>query len=190
PAFNQRCNNAFITPANLAQLQAIGYCANPGTDTIPLGRFNVDFGGRSELVTRDTYRIVAGVQGDFNDDWNYDIAVNYGHVDIHQDELNDLVLTDVDGNFDGFLLAYDSVLNGAGQPVCRINAVTVTRPDCVPLNVFGTGRPSAAALDFINTTSFVDSKASELDVTAYVNGDSSQVFSFPGGPARFVLGGE
>src|SRR6185436_11557123 len=37
---------------------------------------------------------------------------------------------------------------------------------------------------------FIDSKASELDITAYVNGDSSQVFSFPGGPARFVLGGE
>ena len=52
---------------------------------------------------------MVGVDGDFNDDWNYQIAVSYGRLDVHQDELNDLVLTDADGNFDGYLLAYDAV---------------------------------------------------------------------------------
>ena len=28
-----------------------------------------------------------------------------------------------------------------GQIVCRVNQVTVTRPDCVPINLFGGGRP-------------------------------------------------
>lgn len=184
------CNNPYVTPQMLTQLQAVGRCANPATGTFPINRFNVDFGGRSELVTRDTYRFVAGVQGDFNDDWNYEVSFNYGHVKIHQDELNDLVLTDAAGNFDGYLLAYDAVRNAGGQIVCRVNQVTVTRPDCVPINVFGIGSPSQAALDFVNTTSFVDSSASEADGLAYVNGDLSQLFSFPGGPARFVIGGE
>jgi outer membrane receptor protein involved in Fe transport len=197
---NPRCDNAFLTAANRAELQARGYCNvdpaigaasgfNPA-GTVPIGRFNVDFGGRSELVTRETYRIVAGAQGDFNDDWNYEVSFNYGRVDLHQDELNNLVLTDTAGNFDGFLLAYDAVFNGAGQVVCRVNQVTVTRPDCVPINIFGGGRPSQAALDFVNTTSTVDARATEYDALAYVNGDLSQLFEFPGGPVRFVLGAE
>jgi outer membrane receptor protein involved in Fe transport len=187
---NIRCNNAYVTPVILSNLQAIGQCVNPATSTIPLNRFNVDFGGRQEEITRETYRIVGGIQGDFNDDWNYELSFNYGHVKIHQIEHNDLLLADSSGNLTGFSLAYDAVFNGAGQIVCRANQVTVTAPGCVPLNLFGNGAPSQAALNYINTTTTVDSKATELDALAYVNGDSSQVFSFPGGPARFVLGGE
>jgi outer membrane receptor protein involved in Fe transport len=195
------CDNAYLSDAQLAQVQAIGYCpngrtvnlANPTTvagGVLPVGRFNTDFGGRSELVTRDTYRFVGGIQGDFNEDWNYEISFNYGHVDIHQDELNDLIAFDLNGNADGFLLAADAVFNAAGQIVCRVNQVAVTRPDCVPINLFGNGQPTQAALDFINTTSFVDQEASEYNIVAYVNGDLSQLFELPGGPVRFVLGAE
>jgi outer membrane receptor protein involved in Fe transport len=187
---NLRCNNAFLTAANLATLQSIGLCANPATNTISLNRFNVDFGGRSETVTRDTYRGVVGVQGDFNDDWNYEVSFTYGHVDIHANEINDLLLADQNGNLTGFSLAYDAVLNGAGQVVCRVNQVTVTVPACVPINMFGNGRPSQAALNFVNTTSFVDQRATQMDALAYINGDLSQLFSLPGGPIRFVVGAE
>ncbi len=189
---NQHCDNAFLSDQGLAQLQAIGYCSNgrTATQTIPMGRFNTDFGGRAELVTRDTYRFVAGIQGDFNDDWNYEISFNYGHVDIRQDEFNDLIAFDLDGNADGFLLAIDAVRNAAGQIVCRVNQVVVTRPDCVPINTFGNGAPTQAALDFVNTTSWVEQRASQYNVVAYVNGDLSQLFELPGGPVRFVVGGE
>ncbi|MEA3030387.1 MAG: hypothetical protein QOG13_1712 [Sphingomonadales bacterium] len=196
-SFNNRCDNAFLDAADITTLRSIGECETAGgafnpADTFPMQRFNFDFGGRSELVTRDTYRVVAGIQGDFNDDWNYEIAFNYGRVDIHQDELNDLILTDVNGNFDGFFLAYDSVLVG-GVPTCRVNAdanPNNNRPDCVPVDLFGVGRPSQAAIDFMNTTSFVDQRAREYNAVAYVNGDLSQLFELPGGPIRFVIGAE
>jgi outer membrane receptor protein involved in Fe transport len=187
---NLSCSNAFITAGTLGALQAIGRCLNPATDTLPLNRFNVDFGGRQEIITRQTYRIVGGIQGDFNDDWNYEVSFNYGHVKIHQLEKNDLLLADKDGNLTGFSNAYDAVFNAAHQIVCRVNQVTVTDPACVPINMFGNGMPSQAALNYVNTDTTVDSKATELDALAYVNGDSSQVFSFPGGPARFVIGAE
>ncbi|MDB5679735.1 TonB-dependent receptor [Sphingomonas bacterium] len=187
---NPRCDNAYLTGSNLAALQNIGVCTNVATGTFALNRFNVDFGGRQERIKRDTWRIVGGVKGTFNTDWNYEISATYGEVKIHQDELNDLKLTDLAGNFDGFLLAYDAVRNGAGQIVCRVNQVTVTRPDCVPINLLGNGAPSQAALNFVNTTSYLDQKASELDVLAYIGGDSSQLFSLPGGPVRFVVGSE
>jgi outer membrane receptor protein involved in Fe transport len=196
-SFNNRCDNAFLDAADIATLRSIGECEtaagafNPN-DTFPMQRFNTDFGSRSELITRDTYRIVAGVRGDFNEDWNYEIAFNYGRVDIHQDQLRDLILTDEAGNFDGFFLAYDSVLV-AGVPTCRVNAdadPTNNRPDCVPVDLFGNGRPSAAAIDFMTTTSFVDQRASQYNAVAYVNGDLSQLFELPGGPVRFVIGTE
>ena len=195
------CDNAYLSDANLAAAQSIGYCpngrtvnlANPTTvanGVLPIGRFNTDFGGRREIVTRDTYRFVAGIQGDFNEDWNYDISFNYGRVDIRQDELNDLIAFDLDGNTDGFLLAIDAVRNAAGEIVCRVNQVTVTRPDCVPINTFGFGAPTQAALDFVNTASWVEQRAAQYNVVAYVNGDLSQLFELPGGPVRFVVGGE
>ncbi len=187
---NLRCTNAYVTANTLQVLQQNGICLTPSTGTISLNRFNVDFGGRQEDITRDTYRFVGGIQGDFNDDWNYEISLNYGHVKTHQIERNDLLLADSAGNLTGFSLAYDAVFNSSGQIVCRVNQVTVTVPGCVPINLFGNGMPSQAALDFVNTDTHVYQSGTEIDALAYVNGDSSQAFSFPGGPARFVLGAE
>jgi outer membrane receptor protein involved in Fe transport len=187
-----RCDNPYLTPANIAQLQVVGRCAGGATSTevLPVGRFNVDFGGRGELHDRDTYRVVAGVEGDFNDDWRYEVAFNYGRLETFQRSLNNLVLFDLDGNEDGYLLATDVVRNAAGEIVCRVNAVTVTRPDCVPINILGEGRPSQAALDFVNTTGTREELAQEYVATAFVSGDSSQLFELPGGPVGFALGAE
>jgi len=99
------------------------------------------------------------------------------------------VITDVDGNLAGFSLAYDAVLVN-GVPTCRDPFTLATVANCTPINLFGNGRPSQAALDFVNTTSFVDQKASEYNAVAYINGDLSQLFELPGGPVRFVVGGE
>jgi len=83
--------------------------------------------------------------------------------------------------------------------VCRVNSTSAVQnpagaadddPACVPINLFGAGRPSQAALNYVNTTSFVFSRASELDILGFVNGDSSQLFSLPGGPIGFSIGAE
>jgi outer membrane receptor protein involved in Fe transport len=97
-----RCTNAFLTPQNLGLLQAVGLCANPATGTIPLNRFNVDWGARKEVDTRDTFRIVTGVTGDFNEDWHYELSVNYGHHSATNTERNDLQIADQFGNPAGF----------------------------------------------------------------------------------------
>ncbi|HVF37400.1 MAG TPA: TonB-dependent receptor [Sphingomicrobium sp.] len=200
-----RCDNPFLTADNIATLRTVGRCTGTtptalGNETLPVGRFNVDFGGRSEIIRRDTWRIVGGIGGEFNTDWNYEVSLNYGKMKSRQDEHNDLVLFDLNGNLDGFLLATDAVRDpNTGQIVCRVNSTSAVqdpggaannRPDCVPINLLGFGRPSQAALDFVNTTSFVKSRASQLDALAFVSGDMSQLFELPGGPIRFVVGGE
>ncbi|MBX3561827.1 MAG: TonB-dependent receptor [Sphingomonas sp.] len=195
PAFfgggsNIRCNNPFLTASSLATLQSFGICTNVAAGTFNMSRFNVDFGGRGELGQRDTYRFVGGFDGEFLDNWRYEISVNYGRLETELDSLNNLVLFDLAGNPDGFLLALDAVRNSAGQIVCRVNEITVTRPDCVPINVFGWGAPSQAALDFVNTTAFREQRATQLQLLGFVSGNSGRWFELPGGPIGFALGVE
>lgn len=190
---NLSCNNPFLSAPSLATLQTLGRCANPAIDTFTMSRFNVDFGGRGELHDRDIYRVVAGIEGTFNDDWHYEVALNYGHLKTKMRSLNNLVLFDLDGNDDGFLLALNAVTNAQGQIVCAVNADADPlndRPDCVPINTFGVGAPSQAALDFVNTTATRDEKAEQLVASAYVSGDLSQLFELPAGPIGFALGVE
>lgn len=190
---NLRCNNPFLTAQALTALQGTGRCLTPATGTFTMSRFNVDFGGRGEKHVRETYRIVGGVEGTFNTDWHYELSLNYGHLKTRMRSLNNLVLFDLAGNDDGFLLALDAQTNGAGQIVCGINNdgdPTNDRPDCVPINVFGDGAPSQAALDFVNTEARRKESATEFDALFTLTGDMSQLFELPGGPIGFAIGAE
>jgi outer membrane receptor protein involved in Fe transport len=169
---------------------------------IPINRFNVDFGPREEIDHRTTYRIVGGITGDFKNDWHYEISLNYGHHHADNAQENDLLLADANGNPAGFSLAVDAVSvdangnillpgqAGFGQKiVCRS---TLTNPGngCVPIDLFGEGAPSPAALAFVNTTSHLFQTASEFDALAFLSGDTAKWFSLPGGPIGFSIGAE
>ncbi len=202
PAF--RCNNGFLTAQNLTVLQQNGLCSNVATGTFGLNRFNIDLGGRRFEGTRETYRAVAGIEGTFNDDWNYELAVNYGRFKALGFNTNNLVIFTQDGSaYDGFNLAADAVVapagftgtnfvtNDAGQRViCRVNAVTNVNAACIPVNVFGQNRADPRALDFINTEGRTDEFASQFVASAFVGGDLSQLFELPGGPIAFAFGAE
>ncbi|MFN3517306.1 MAG: TonB-dependent receptor domain-containing protein, partial [Novosphingobium sp.] len=214
-----RCDNGFLSAQNLNVMRSYGLCPAtaagttiPGSatdrgitgQTFPLNRFNVDMGGRGETHVRETYRIVTGFEGTFNDDWKYEIAVNYGELRTSMNAINVARIRDDAGTApDGLALAVDAViapagfagtnfvLNDAGEKViCRVNAVTNTRPDCVPINLFGQNRYSADAYAFSNGTAQRKEKATQFVVSANVAGDLSQLFELPGGPIGFVLGAE
>lgn len=208
PAFfgggsNLRCNNPFLNAQALGTIQAGGNCADPATGTFNISRFNIDFGGRGEVQARELWRTVGGIEGTFNNGWRYELAVNYGSFRAENTSINNLRLFDLNGNDDGFLLALDAVnapANFAGtnfatgangqRVVCGVNAVANARPDCVPINVFGFGAPSQAALNFVNTTANRSERATQLDITFNLTGDSGKFFVLPGGPLKFNVGAE
>jgi len=173
-------DNAYLTPASRALIQSL---LPAGSSFFTLNRNNVDLGTRDEADRRDTYRIVVGAEGTFNEDWQYDVSVNYGHLKTRSTFFNNRIEQN-------YYNSVDAVTNAAGQIVCRINQTTVVDPACQPLNILGNGRASAAAIDYINTTSHRKGKATEFDVSANVTGDLSQLFELPGGPVRFAVGGE
>lgn len=186
------CSNPFLTTQNITSLQAIGRCLTP-TGTIAINRNNLDLGVRAEDNVRETYRIVAGVQGTFNDDWNYEVALNYGKLDGRTKSINNLQLFNADGSDGPYLKAMDAVRNSSNQIVCRVNADASTTnddPNCVPLNIFGEGRADPRAIDYVMTDSFYGQKASQFVASASVAGDLSQLFELPGGPIGFAIGAE
>ena len=158
---------------------------------------------REESARRETYRIVGGVRGQFNDDWNYEVSANYGRFDE---------FTDVRGNINlqRYLFAIDAVRDPSGRIVCRASidpSVRVPYGDatnpayaqaqlagdvagCVPINLFGEGNITPEARAYLLQPSFAKGKITQFVVNGFVSGDSSDLFELPGGPVGFALGGE
>ncbi len=183
-------------PLNAADIAAI----NNGSYRFVLARNLLDSGIRDEDFQRDTFRIVAGARGKFNEDWNYELSVNYGK--FKED-------TTTYGYLDRqrFLLSLDAGRNPTtGAIECRAKfdpasaTVWPNIPDnvarlsadiaaCVPYNPFGAADNSAAAKYFTYNARH-QASLSQLDVLGFVGGDTSGFFNMPGGPATFSLGGE
>ena len=198
-----------VNPNTGAALSATALAAQQAAIAAGTFRFNLrrnwlDFGIRDEDIKRETYRIVGGLRGDFNDDWHYEISANYGE---HKE--TNIIRGNV--NVQRYLLAADSTRDASGNIVCRskldpantISFVT-TNPlsagddprlagdiaACVPLNPFGAGNTTQAAKDYILVDSRANGKITQLDLLAFVAGDTSGFFNLPGGPVSFSVGGE
>jgi outer membrane receptor protein involved in Fe transport len=187
-----RYDNPFLNPADATFIRSVQdellgvFGVPPISSGFTIARNNEDFGPREDVVQRDTYRAVLGVEGDISSVTKYDLSMTYGKFKSSLTATNNLIVPNMRN-------AVDAVRLPSGQIVCRINADTVTTnddPACVPINLFGNGAPSAAAVDYVNGIAQVFERASQLDVTGYVRTDSSGLFSLPGGPIRMVAGFE
>lgn len=205
-----RLDNPYLSAQARSLIEA-ARAANGQTSTdatrFSLRRNWLDLGARDEEITRETYRIVGGVRGDFNDDWNYELSLNYG-----QHREKNKILSNV--NVQRYLLAIDSVRNAAGQIVCRSQLNPAGTPgyltdengdprtiandpflaadiaSCAPLNPFGEGSSSQAGRNYVQVDSGATGKITQFVASGFVSGDLSQLFELPGGPIGFSVGGE
>lgn len=189
-------DNPFI-PANIAAAAGAG---NP----VLVTRDNFDFGIRGEDIERDTYRAVLGIEGTLTNWLNYNISTTYGKTEITQLALNNRFN-------DRYAAALDAVIDPlSGQPVCRSTldptmegfntlwlgwaSPTSFTPGsgsgCVPINIFGNGSPSSAAIDWIMTDSRSQDRITQKVATAYLSGTADPLFKAPGGSVGFAIGAE
>ncbi len=181
-----------------------------GTNTfggILFNRDNFDFGTRDEIFERDLYRGVLGIEGDISDNAKFEVSYVYGQNDTEYTSTNQRIE-------DRYFAALDAVdqglfLNGVPNGVvdCRVNLdggaivdgfnsnygeapQTFTPGQCVPLNIFGEGAPSQAALDFILTDTSNEYTLKQHVVNGFISGDFGALFELPGGPVGFAFGGE
>ncbi|MDB5675175.1 MAG: putative Outer rane cobalamin receptor protein [Sphingomonas bacterium] len=130
--------NAFL-PASVQ-----GPMTSTNTAFITLGRLNNDLMADAYTNQKTTsQRYTAGLTGKAFGEFKWDLYYTYGQADVSATVYNNI-------NYPNFYAALDAVQNTQGQTVCR---VTVTNPglypNCVPINMFGTGNQSQAAKNFI-----------------------------------------
>ena len=195
--FQLQPDNAFIQPDLQAALNGIG-CTGPSgganaQNNCPyIGKFLNP--GRVGEADRRTYRIVAGLAGDFDTHYaavKWDAALNYGRTNDHFRNSS----LEITNNFDA---AFDSVIDpNTGKPACRINVPTAVQtgigagaaPGCVPFNPFGQQNNAAAYAYSFGSFDTTDTLTEE-DATANASFDTNRFFRLPGGPVGIAFGGE
>ena len=127
-------NNAFL-PANVASRMPTG-------SNFRLGRAgDLDYGAAKAIEQDNILKsVTTGLKMNIGD-WRLDSYYQYGRTtsNINMDKAIRL---------DRVYQAIDAVRNSAGQIVCNSTLMYPTN-GCVPLNVFGVGSPSQAAIDWI-----------------------------------------
>ena len=183
-------DNPFIPASIRAALGPDDLAA--GLDVV---RDNEDYGRHGEADRRRTYRGVVALDGRLSGHARYDLSYTYGRTETRITKINDRLA-------DRYLAALDVVRSPVtGQPVCRstltpaaaAGAVSFTpgaTSGCAPLNIFGSGSPSQAALAFVQLTHSSSAAITQSVASGSVSGDFGALFSLPGGPVGFAFGGE
>lgn len=173
-AFTIFSDNAFL-PQSLKNTLA----ANPAITSFTVGRESPDIAIPYMDAITNSGTVTAGFDGKFWSTWQYHA---YGQVGKDYDSYKTLD----DPISDNLYRAADAVVNPAnGQIVCRS---TLTNPTngCVPLDIFGFGAPSKAALNYVTGTAIENVNLEEDIADFNVTGD---LFDLQGGPASVAFGG-
>jgi outer membrane receptor protein involved in Fe transport len=168
-----KSDNAFLPTAVKTALAAAGQTS------FTMGRFNTEAYPTIDFERVSTQGTLA-LDGSFGDGWRWSAYYSHG-----ENENN----IDTPGFFltQNYANAVDSVISPTtGQAVCRI-ALSDPTTNCVPINLFGQGAPSKAALDYVTGTPSMR-ETSKLDVGGFsLRGEP---FSLPAGPVSIAVGAE
>ena len=151
-----------------------------GRDNIVVGRFNNDINYPHIDFERKTSQATLAFDGYAGDNWRWSTYYSYGQAEQNF-QTPGFVLRDAWNN------AVDSVIDPVtGNPICR---VTLNDPSvaCVPINLFGEGSPSQAAIDYVTGT---PSQRSMVKLHTFGASLRGEPFQMPAGPASVAVGVE
>ena len=159
-----------------------------GLPFVRFGRIGNDLGHSFGEVTRDSYRIAAGADGELGGGFSWDAYYQYGQTDYSQRGYNTRKNRE-------FFWAVDAVDEGefltgmpTGNIVCRQVALgNPAAAGCLPLNLFGEFHFDPAAKDYAYGTVMQDTKLTQHVVVANLSGN---LFQLPGGDFGFATGAE
>lgn len=189
-------NNPFLTT------QARNALVSRGVDTFSVSRASDDYADLTGFNKTRLYNLVGGFKGDFSlfgRSLNFETYLGHGSTKS-RDFGQDL-------NAQNFINATNVTRNAAGQIVCTTaptrlvdtptgrqligfaapGGTPIADPNCVPLDVFGEGRSSQAARDYI-IEDFVT--VSEQRQTVFQANLGGSLFDLWAGPVGFNLGYE
>ncbi|VAW05434.1 TonB-dependent receptor [hydrothermal vent metagenome] len=174
PNINVPIDNPFMP----TELRDLILAADPTADHAIMFRRFTEIGPRTSDVQRQTFRTMFGLDGEINDNWDYEVYYQYG-VNT-QDQTNGGVY-----NTQNFLNALNVEDDGAGGFQCQDSLARDL--GCVPINVFGAGTITGAALDFIRVNSQLTTRMVQQVAGATVTGN---LLELPAGDVGVAFGAE
>ncbi|HEX3754065.1 MAG TPA: TonB-dependent receptor, partial [Rhizomicrobium sp.] len=170
-AFTVYADNAYL-PASVAQAMQANNVRG-----IVIGRDSADIAIPTMSQWSHTGQVTIGADGKLplGSTWDYHWYGQMGRNYVSY-------LTNDDPISDNLYAASDAVVNPAnGQIVCRSvlnGSVSAASSGCVPIDIFGSGSPSAAAKDYVTGTAMQLVHVAEDVTEGSVNGD---LFDLPAG---------
>jgi iron complex outermembrane receptor protein len=171
-------DNAFL-PAVVATAMA-----NQGIPSFSFSENAFDLGNSHLMITNDIPRAVFALNGSIGETWTWDAGYEYG-----TDRYDQTIENATAGP--NLAFALDAIAGPGGQPVCRATqpgpAFNAAAAGCVPINLFGDGSPSAAAIAYVQQTARSDSRYVQQDATANIKGTPVSTWA---GPVAVAFGVE
>ncbi|WP_440959559.1 TonB-dependent receptor plug domain-containing protein [Oceanicaulis sp. LC35] len=138
----------------------------------------VELGEQARINERTTLRLMANLNGELNDRFDWTAFATYGHFTQDQENPNEV-------NFYNAQRALDIESDGNGGYQC-VDAAA--RADgCVPLNLFGEGSISEAAANYIRYDGFATQSRTQYTAGGYITGE---LFDIWAGPVKTAAGVE
>jgi len=187
-------------PANHPMLtqQARDTLAGLGATTFRLSRASRDLAVNNSIGSGDLYQAVAGATGNFeagNRQYEWETYLNFGRNESkysgaqldHQRFVNALNVISAGGQLQcSPTPSYTGLPDVLGRILVNGEA-PVADPACVPLDIFGDGRPSAAALAYVTSAQHADAVLEQQVFNANIG---STLFDIAGGPVQYNVGFE
>lgn len=135
---------------------------------------------RAEQNTNN-YMVMAGLEGSIG---RYKWDINFEHAQSILTATNDFNV-----NYGHFYAAVDAIANPSNpsQTICRASLTNANYANCVPINLFGQGSESAAALNYIYQTTTNKNITKLNDINASFKGSPFDTWA---GPVNMALSGE
>ncbi|MEO8463928.1 MAG: TonB-dependent receptor [Gammaproteobacteria bacterium] len=163
-------------PANIQQTMiGTGTAVAPQFPSVSFGRLG-DTSDLSADARTDQPTDVTSITGGFDlrlntdgffSDWIVKGYYQNGKTNVEARQHNGL-------RVDRIYLAADAVRDTSGNVVCNVTRVSGQHPDCVPINLFGRGNASAAAIDWV--TGF--DPGGQVSVNGWLPGGGSLPYSY------------
>lgn len=176
-------DNAYLPAATRAAMVA------NNLQTITVGRLLTENGGVPQRNTFETWRVVGGLSARLGSKWSWDASVQYGESQNEFRFLSQVIpanyraavnaVRDVNGN----IVCGPIATNPNLTPAQRLQV----QPGCVPINIFGQGAPSAAALSYIAPETYHAWNNRRLVLAANLRGSP---FATWAGDVQIAVGGE
>lgn len=182
-----QADNPFIPAATKTLMTQLGVTSfNLGSNNLNLGTPGYPGSGVIYPNHRKVTRAVVGFDGTVFNDWTW--SAYYSHSEAHFGEtwLNDVYIPNYNLAIDAVLAPVGNTAGIApGTIVCRS---TLTNPTngCKPLNVFGAGTASAAAISYVTPGQFTEVNNRQDVASVSIQGDPIEDWA---GAVSVALGG-